>query len=264
VAITTSASGTPAAEVSGNVELAPIADSTIIAENPRISIKKVEYYLNKKLIATKTNSPFTYLLDTKTMKNGEYTMVVKTSYSNGTVDTRTDMVVVKNKIDASYVARHYGVTTLATIAALAVFGGLIWKLVLPKFNFKHASHGSDDIDTHFGGGAGSGSGDGSGGGPDDGSVEPGTDTGIGGDSNPGPDNGADFDNGGSDSGDRTANEPTVVAPTAPDETPSSPAGPTGPTVSGDAPSGSSPKPGSVISGGGSSGSHGSSGKDDPA
>jgi hypothetical protein len=205
-------------------------DPVIITQNNNITIRKVEYYLNKKLVSTKTAQPFTYLLDTKKMRNGEYKMDVKTTYSNGTVDTRTDNVVVKNKVDPSYVARHYGVTTISTLAILAVFGGLIWKLVLPKFGLKHASAGPGD-DDRFGTGGGPG-----------GTISP---------------NGGDGTDGGTGGG-PIAEEPEVVAP-QPEPQPQPQPGSddaTGVTVSSDgaytpAPGGTvePAKPGDVIPGG---------------
>lgn len=120
-------------QISGSVQLDTLPDPDILAANPGDLIVKVEYYLDKKLIATKTESPFTHTFDTKSLKNGSYVMTVKTFYQSGTVDTNTDNLQVKNPVTLSYVMANYGTGILGTVVALAVVAVVAWKFLLPRF-----------------------------------------------------------------------------------------------------------------------------------
>ncbi len=126
----TTYNGNVATELKGEVTLAP---ATTTASDGVSTISKVEYYLDKKLIATKKSEPFTYNFDTKKLRNGQYTMVIKTYFTNGTVDTNSELLVVKNKVTLSYVMRQYAPSAAALIAILVVCAFLLWKLVIPRF-----------------------------------------------------------------------------------------------------------------------------------
>jgi hypothetical protein len=80
------------------------------------SVEKVEYYLNGKLIKTVKDPPYTYNVDTKSMKNGTYTLTTKTYYADGTVDTKNSTLVVKNPMSFKQI--------------MLQLGGLVWILVL--------------------------------------------------------------------------------------------------------------------------------------
>lgn len=84
-------------------------------------VQKVEYYLNGKLVATKTNAPFTYSIDTTQLKSGTYTLVSKTYYTNGTTKQATQHLQVKN---ANYKAAPTSYWWAWFLPAL-VIGGLI-------------------------------------------------------------------------------------------------------------------------------------------
>jgi len=59
-------------------------------------VKKVDYYLNNKLVDTETSSPYKYNIDTTKLKNGTYKLVSKTYYTNGTTKQATQHLVVNN------------------------------------------------------------------------------------------------------------------------------------------------------------------------
>jgi hypothetical protein len=130
-AIISTVDGTSLTELNGQVSLTPTTVST------GGSIKKVEYWLDKKLISTQTSVPFTYAFDTTKLRNGTYAMTVKTFYNSGTVDIKTDKMLVKNKVTLAYVFRQYAPSALALIAILAVCVVFVWKLVIPRFAFAH-------------------------------------------------------------------------------------------------------------------------------
>jgi hypothetical protein len=120
-------------QVQGNVEIAPLTDPEILAQNPGDSIVKVEYYIGKKLVATKNSEPYSYTIDTKKYRNGTYDMTVKTYYSSGTVDSQTQKLVVKNPVTLTYIMAHYGAGILGSILGLLIVAALLWKFVLPRF-----------------------------------------------------------------------------------------------------------------------------------
>lgn len=128
-------------QLQGSVQLSPLVDSQIVAQNPGDSIVKVQYYLGKKLAATKTSSPFSYTFNTKTLRNGTYTMTIKTYYKSGAVDTQTQSLVVKNPVNISYVMVHYGTGILGSIAGLLVVTFLLWRYVWPRFGSANLAYG---------------------------------------------------------------------------------------------------------------------------
>lgn len=60
-------------------------------------VSQVDYFLDGKLLATETKSPFTYHLDTSKLLNGRYVLKTVTHYENGQTKTVSQTVVVNNK-----------------------------------------------------------------------------------------------------------------------------------------------------------------------
>jgi hypothetical protein len=83
-----------------------VPDNTSVAVSTPVSVQpasvqtdgvqKIEYYLNGKLVDTATKAPYNYNIDTTKFKNGTYSLVSKTYYSNGTTKQATQRLVVKN------------------------------------------------------------------------------------------------------------------------------------------------------------------------
>jgi hypothetical protein len=121
------------AQLQGSVDLAPLVDPTVLAQNPGDSIKKVEYYLGTKLIATKDTSPYTYTFDSKKLRNGTYDMTVKTYYSSGIVSDQKQKLVVKNPVTIGYIMAHYATGIGGSILGLLIIVFLLWKYVWPRF-----------------------------------------------------------------------------------------------------------------------------------
>jgi len=61
-----------------------------------LTIKKVRYYLNKKLVYVATRSPFTYYLNTNKLSNGRYTLLSDTTYTSGQSVEVSQVIVVKH------------------------------------------------------------------------------------------------------------------------------------------------------------------------
>lgn len=145
VALTKTADGSVIPQINGEVNIGPVNEAGG-------TIKKVEYYLGSKLIATADKAPYTYDLDTTKLKNGKYVLRVKTTYGNGVIDTRTENMLVSNKVNFGYVMRHYGLSVAGAAGVLAVAGVFIWKLVIPKFGgpFRGGGHSGlgGDVDKH--------------------------------------------------------------------------------------------------------------------
>lgn len=131
--------GATVTQLDGQVVFAPVTNQAILSANPGVSVSKVEYYLNTKLISTQTIAPYVYKFNTASQRNGSYTMVVKTYYSSGSVDTRSDVLLVKNKVNAAYVTRNYAVTALMVIIILALLVVTMLRLVLPQLRRRRAT-----------------------------------------------------------------------------------------------------------------------------
>jgi hypothetical protein len=74
-------------------------------------VTKVNYYLGSKLVATVTQAPYTYVVPTKTLRNGKYKLTTKTYYKDGTVAARNTALIVKNPFGWTQFGlqvRHYG------------------------------------------------------------------------------------------------------------------------------------------------------------
>jgi hypothetical protein len=150
VSLSTAADGSVLTELGGQVDLTPVIDSALLAKNPNETISKVEYYIDNKLVSTQTNAPYKFSFDTNSLRNGQYSMVVKTYYSSGTVDTRADKILVNNKVTLAYVMRHYTVNIGVVIAVLVMLALIMWKLVIPRASARHARNVSFDHDALYG------------------------------------------------------------------------------------------------------------------
>lgn len=96
------------------------------------SVKKVEYLLNGKLVATVTQPPFSYSVKTNNLRNGKYTLTTKTYYSNGKIETSNSSITVKNPLNFTQLMlqlRHYA-WVLLLLALIA--GGAIWFLFFKR------------------------------------------------------------------------------------------------------------------------------------
>lgn len=120
-------------QVQGSIDLSPLVNPEIVSANPGDTIAKVEYQLDGKSVASKTESPFTYTFDTRKLQNGKYEIKILTTYASGTVDETVDTLIVRNPITLSYVMSHYGITLLVSFICLIVAALVIWKYIRPRF-----------------------------------------------------------------------------------------------------------------------------------
>jgi len=126
------------------------------------SIKKVEYWLNGKRVHIATQAPFSYSVDTTKLRNGRYTLLTKTFYSSGKIDSKTTTINVKNPLNFAQLMlqlRHYA--WILVILAL-VAGGAIWFLFFKKQPDDEFSGDPGMYDDGMGGGGFGGPTDGSG------------------------------------------------------------------------------------------------------
>lgn len=92
-------------------------------------VTKVEYLLNDQLIATTTTAPYGHKIQTDDYRNGTYTLTTKTYYADGSVDTSTASVAIKNPFGIKQLwlqLRHYA---WLVILVLIILGELIYLLV---------------------------------------------------------------------------------------------------------------------------------------
>ncbi len=115
--LTPSTTSTPT-QIDSPVTLQPSTSGS--ASDPVI---EVQYYLNKKLLATVTTAPFTYKLDSTKILNGTYTLTTKTTYASGNVTTTSQKLIVKNPASLRQLllaAEHYIVAEVITLIVLIV------------------------------------------------------------------------------------------------------------------------------------------------
>jgi len=99
---------------------------------PNKTVTKVEYFLNGKPVATVSTPPYQYTIDTQKLRNGTYTVMTKTHYKDGKVDSTSSSIVVKNPFGVTQALlqlRHFA----WLVALLALVGG---ELVYLRF-YKH-------------------------------------------------------------------------------------------------------------------------------
>lgn len=142
-ALAKTSDGSVVTEVKGRVEFTPIIDQSLLNGDTAVTITKVEYYLDKDLIATEKTAPYKYVFDSRSLRNGVYTILIKTYLSNGQTDTRTDKLQVNNPVNMSYVVRHYLATTLTALVTLAVAFVLGWKYIRPRASRLNMAGGID-------------------------------------------------------------------------------------------------------------------------
>lgn len=121
------------------------ADSMVNVTTPTIvqpaddvsEISKIEYYLRGKLIATVTQPPFSYEVDTTQLRNGAYELTTKTYKSDGSIATAKHTMNVANPMNLAQIAlqaKHYW-WLLAIIAILMVD-------VITTLYLRHKNHRS--------------------------------------------------------------------------------------------------------------------------
>jgi hypothetical protein len=89
-------------------------------------VKKIEYYLDSKLVATETKAPYTYHVDTTKLSDGAHTLVSKTYYTNGYTKSTTQNLFVTD-----------GIKTSKTSPAWAIPPVVIVLLVVAAFLYTH-------------------------------------------------------------------------------------------------------------------------------
>jgi hypothetical protein len=90
----------------GNATTTPLpGDSTVELSAPATvetttdgtkQITKIEYILNGKVVTTDTTPPYSHNIDTTKYRNGTYSLISKTYYADGKVDSSKVSLVVKN------------------------------------------------------------------------------------------------------------------------------------------------------------------------
>jgi chitodextrinase len=123
-----------------------LSDPVVVQTVPDSSqtTEKVEYYLKGKLIATVKESPYSYSVNTKNLKNGSYTLTTKTYYSDGTIDTKNATLVVKNPMDFHQIMLQLGAFAWVIILLLIMAAGAVWYFY---FRSKTGGDGDDYSDT---------------------------------------------------------------------------------------------------------------------
>jgi hypothetical protein len=124
VAVTPSGSSTPVAlsdNANAQVSAAATIQPTQSAGDP---ITKAEYFLNGKLVATATQPPYSYKLDTPNLRNGKYTLQVKTFYTSGKIALTAHHIDVKNPLSLKQLlleAKHYAWAFILPVLIIAAF-----------------------------------------------------------------------------------------------------------------------------------------------
>ncbi len=141
--------------VSGQIELKP-SGSGETGSTTGDTITKVEYFLDNELVATKTESPFTHVFDTRILKNNVYAVAVKTHYKSGAVESGVGNLDVANPVNLAYVARHNGLAIGMSLILGIAAAFIVWRYVLPSF--KHNRPGTGAFGGFGGGSSGGGPG----------------------------------------------------------------------------------------------------------
>jgi hypothetical protein len=99
---------------------APVTFEPAATDQP---IKKVQYYLNKKLLATVSTSPYSYHLNSKDILNGTYTLTTKTYYITGAINDTAQKLIIKNPYSLTQFrlqVQHYALWEVITLILLIV------------------------------------------------------------------------------------------------------------------------------------------------
>ncbi len=85
--------------------------------------------MDGKLVATVTQAPYNYSIDTTSLRNGNYQLQTKTYFQDGSVSAKDTALIVKNPMDWNQFrlqARHY---FLFVIVGILLIGALVWYLI---------------------------------------------------------------------------------------------------------------------------------------
>jgi hypothetical protein len=99
------------------------------------------------LVATVNQAPFSYSVNTKSLRNGKYTLTTKTTYESGKIESSNSDLFVKNPMNLTQIMlqlRHYAWVLL--LLAL-IFGGVIWFMF---FRRSGDEYGDSDVSGTFG------------------------------------------------------------------------------------------------------------------
>jgi hypothetical protein len=111
------------------------------------AVSRVQYYLDAKLVATVTTPPYSYKVNTSTLKPGKHTLKSVIYYTDGTTKTTTQQFNIKSppsKLTATTVG--ISLLVLAVIVAGLFFIGGLRRRVLALLPGKKASPPHHDID----------------------------------------------------------------------------------------------------------------------
>jgi len=130
VSVKKSTSNTTAGATTGNGKV-ELTGTAVIEATPNTDkqIEKVEYYLNKKLVATVTSPPYKHSLDTTHVRNGSYTLTVKTYYADKTVDATDTAIVVNNPWNAQQIWLQIAYFWWVGAILLLVLADIIWMAI---------------------------------------------------------------------------------------------------------------------------------------
>ena len=116
---------------SNNFVVTPVVNDKVASDGSVASVVKVDYILDGKLLASVTKAPYSYTVDSRHLRNGTYTLVVKTTYSDGTTKSSSQKIIIKNPYSwtqLSLDAKHYawisvpsGVLLLAGLGIAVAF-----------------------------------------------------------------------------------------------------------------------------------------------
>jgi hypothetical protein len=90
------------------------------------SVTKVAYYLNNKLVATVTKTPYNYSVNTESLRNGNYTLTSKTYYADGAIATKNTALIVKNPFDWTQFKLQLQHYILYIAVLVLLIGGAAW------------------------------------------------------------------------------------------------------------------------------------------
>lgn len=110
------------------------------------AVTKVEYSINGKVVRTVSDPPYSYSVETGNLRNGTYTLTVKTYYDDGTTDSTDSQLLVKNPLNATQLMlqlKHYAWLVILLILIIAgAIGFLIFR--------KRGGGGGDEFGGDFG------------------------------------------------------------------------------------------------------------------
>jgi outer membrane biosynthesis protein TonB len=128
----------------------PVANDKVSSTGVSSPVTKVEYLLNGKSVAVVTKAPFSYSVDTKHLRNGNYTLTVKTTYADGTTQTNTQQLLVKNAYDwtqFSLDAKHYAWISIPSGVLLIAGLGVAVAFLLRRREWSFGAAGAGHSDT---------------------------------------------------------------------------------------------------------------------